>query len=303
MMTARIINDRNGRRLNMTKDIMKIDEQEINIYIEDIMKSREISTLKGSIQSLMNFYERADSMHGYIIRWRFFNAVKEQCEAYERRTHGLKYNAVIIPPELSPTAMLPVYVKTDGNHYNFADGMNRLIKRCDEFTSPIHPVITEPEIRATLSAAQRAFGMMDIIAPNHPLRILRFNYSHSEKNSECGLMGGDSRQSVVFLYHPRQNDVCDRVFIFAHELGHALHFALTGDTSILPSGFDNFNDKFFTKFETPKAKVEGFADAAAIAILGSPNSRLKSHLPTQWSKDISPMFVRYFKELCNTGRS
>jgi len=287
----------------MTEDMAKINEQEINKYIEDILKSSDIATLKRGCESLLRIYEGAESMHGFIIRSRFYDTVKERDEAYQRRTHGLKYNAVIIPPELTPTAMIPVHIKIDGNHHVFIDCMNRFLKRCDEFTDPIHPAITEAEIRATLSAAQRAFGMIDIIAPNHPLRIFRFDYSHIKKNCECGLMGGDSRQSVVFLYHPRENDIYDRVFIFAHELGHALHYALTGDTSILPSGFESFNDKLFAKFETHEAKVEGFADAAAIAILGSPNSRLKSHLQTQFSKDISPMFVRYFNVLCSAGRS
>jgi len=66
---------------------------------------------------------------------------------------------------------------------------------------------------------------------------------------------------------------------------------------VFPGGFDSFNEKLATKFDTPEAKQEGFADAAAIAILGSPNSKLKSHLPTQFSKDISTMFIRYFKKL------
>jgi Zn-dependent peptidase ImmA (M78 family) len=112
-------------------------------------------------------------------------------------------------------------------------------------------------------------------------------------------LNGESRQSLVFLYHPRQNETHDRVFIFAHELGHALHNALTGDVNIFPDGFDSFNDMLRVKFDTHEAKQEGFADAVAIAVLGSPNSRLKSHLPTQFSKDISPVFVRYLKNLCN----
>jgi hypothetical protein len=265
------------------------------------MESRDIATLKTNMETLMCLYEGAESMHGYIIRERFYSEVKKRDKPYQRRTQGLKYSAVIIPPELTPTAMIPAHIKTDGNHYAFIDSVNRVISRCDEFVAPIHPAANETEIRAVLSAAQRAFGMIDIIAPDYPLRIYRFDNSHIKTNSECGFMDGGSRQSVVFLFHPHENEIHNRIFIFAHELGHALHFALTGDVSIFPDGFDKLNKMLGVKLETPEANAESFADAVAIAILGSPNGRLKTHLPTQFCKDLSPMFVRYFMSLCRDG--
>ena len=280
----------------------KINEQEINGLVSEIVESRRIADLKKNVESLMRLYENAESMHGYIIRERFYEAVKKRDESYQRRTKGLKYNAVIIPPELAPVAMIPAYVKMDGNHYDFMESVNRFIDRCDEFIEPICPAVTDEEIRAVLSAAQRSFGMIDIIAPDFPLRISRFDNSHITTNSECGIINGGSRHSVVFLYHPRESETYDSVFICAHELGHALHFALTGDVDIAPDGFDRFNKSFSPEFATQKASQEGFADAAAIAILGSPNSRLKSHLPTDWCRMISPSFVRYFSGLCGAGR-
>lgn len=273
------------------------DDREITQLISDILDSSEITPLKTGIEELLRRIENADDMRGWFIRNRFYGAVAERGGAYQRGMYGLKYNAVVVPPELALTAMIPAFVKIAGNHCEFVDGLNRFLRRLDEFISPIYPAITDTEIQATLSAAQRAFGMIDIIAADYPLRIYRFDYSHTKHNSECAVMSGDSRQSAVYLYHPRENGVCDRVFIFAHELGHALHFALTGDMNIFPAGFDSFNEKLVIEFDTPEAKQEGFADAAAIAILGSPNSRLKSHLPTQFSKDISPVFIRYFKGL------
>jgi hypothetical protein len=288
--------------MDAVEDLTKINEQEIDRLVSDILASGDMPSLKSSTEALMRLYDSAESLHGYVIRERLYSAVIEGSAVHQIRFKGLKQNAVIIPPEHAVSAMIPVYVKMNGNHYDFTNGMKKLLNRCDEFTAPIHPAITEAEIRATLSAAQRAFGMVDIIAPECPLRIYRFGYSHIERNCECGILNGDSRQSVVFLYHPRENDVYDRIFIFAHELGHALHYSLTGDIDIIPDGYDNFNESLGVKLDNLKAKQEGFADAAAIAILGSKNSRLKSHLPTQWSKDISPMFVRYFDKLCEAGR-
>ena len=289
--------------MDTTEDLTKINEQEISRLVTNILESNDMAALKTNVQILMCVYESAESMHGYKIRSSLYKAVMESDKAYQHKTKGLKQNAVIIPPESTPAAMLPVHVKMEGNHYDFVDGMSRLLNRCDEFISPIHPAISEKDIRATLSAAQRAFGMIDIIAPNCPLRIYRFDYSHITKNSECGILNGDSRQSVIFAYHPRENETYGNVFIFAHEIGHALHHALTGDVNIPPDGFDSFNAGLGVKLDTSKTKQEGFADAAAIAILGSSNSKLKSHLPTQWSKDISPMFVRYFNKLCSAKRS
>lgn len=280
-----------------------INEQEIEMLVLSVLASRDIATLKASIEALMRLYSEAESMHGYIIRERFFSAVKKRAEAHQRKTQGLKCNAVIIPPESTPTAMIPIYLNLAGNHYDFIDGINRLISRCDELVAPVYPAVTEKEIRATLSAAQRAFKMIDIIAPDYPLRIYRFDYAHTDKNSECAILNGDDRQSVIFSFHPREKDAYDRIFIFAHELGHALHYALTGDVSIAPNGFDRLNATIGVKLDTPKVIQESFADATAIAILGSSNSRLKSHLPTQFCKDLSPMFVRYFMSLCAAGRA
>jgi len=276
------------------------DEGEICQLISDILATREVAPLKTGIELLLRHLKNVDGMRGWVIQNRFRNAITKRDGAYQSRTHGLKYNAVIILPELALTAMIPAYVPLTGNHYEFVDGLNRFMDHCDGFVSPIYPAITETEIRTTLSAAQRAFGMIDIIAPNYPLRIHRFDYSHNTANSTCGVLSSESRQSVVFLYHPRESEIYDRVFIFAHELGHALHFALTGDIKVFPEGFDSFNEKFGVKFETMQTKQEGFADAVAIAILSSLNSKLKSHLPTRFCKDISPVFVRYFEGLCNS---
>jgi len=278
------------------------DERKIDELISEILDSSELPALKANIRELRSRAEEADDMLGWVIRNSFYDAVVKRDATYQRRMQGFKHNAVIIPPELALAAMITGFVPIGGNHHDFIDGLARFIQRCDMLLDPITPAITEAEIKATISAAQRAFGMIDIIAPAYPLRVFRFNHSHITHNSECAVLGGDSRQSFMFLYHPRDCDIHDRVFIFAHELGHALHNALTGDVDIVPDGYDSFNKRLGVKIDEQKDKQEGFADAVAIAILGSPNSRLKSHLPTQFSKAISPMFVRYIKGLCDAAR-
>ena len=278
------------------------DGRKINQLISEILGPSELPTLKANIRELRSRAEGADDMLGWVIRNSFRDAVVKRDAAYQRRMQGYRHNAVIVQPEQALAAMIPGFVPMGGSHQDFIDGLARFIQRCEMLLDPITPAITEAEIKATVSAAQRAFGMIGIIAPGHPLRVFRFNHSHISHNSECAILDGDSRQSFMFLYHPRDCDIHDRVFIFAHELGHALHYALTGDVDIVPDGYDSLNKRLGVKIEEQKDKQEGFADAVAIAILGSPNSRLKSHLPTQFSKAISPMFVRYVKGLCDAAR-
>jgi hypothetical protein len=83
------------------------------------------------------------------------------------------------------------------------------------------------------------------------------------------------------------------VFIFAHEVGHALHLGLTGDVNRIPERFDAFNESLGIKGMPLHDKQESFADAAAIAILNSDG--LREHLPNQLLEQLPPYFEKYFK--------
>jgi len=85
------------------------------------------------------------------------------------------------------------------------------------------------------------------------------------------------------------------VFIFAHELGHALHFALTGDIDVLPDSYDRFNDMLKIGMGSVGEKREGFADAVAYAIIGS---GLQTHLPAEFHKEAAQIFIKYIQLLC-----
>jgi hypothetical protein len=200
--------------------------------------------------------------------------------------------------------LLPSYVPFGGAPVDVIDGMKKFVERCGEFTPPVHDAISEPEIKRVLTFSQKSFRIIDIIAPDEPLKILRFDNSHITFNSQCAIPESNT-QAVIYLYHPNNVDIHNRVFIFAHELGHALHLALTRNIDLLPDGFDEFNDTFTPKPETLEDKQEAFADAVAIAILNAKG--LGTHFPTQFSKDMSYLFARYLRGLCenalqNSGR-
>jgi hypothetical protein len=135
-----------------------------------------------------------------------------------------------------------------------------------------------------------------LIAPGKSIQILRFANSHTEHNSQCGIPNNPELTSTIFLFHPKENGIYDRVFIFAHELGHAIHLALTHDINILPDGFDEFNTKLGVKLKTLKEKQEAFADSAALEILNTKG--LRTHFPTGMSKDMSYIHANYLRKLC-----
>jgi hypothetical protein len=131
------------------------------------------------------------------------------------------------------------------------EGGMRFVKKCNEFCEPIEDAITEDEIHAVLSAAQKHFRFLDIIAPRNPLMILRFDNSHTINNSECGVSSNPVSAATILLFHPRTITPNNRVFIFAHELGHAFHLALAKNIEIVPEGFDKINEALGVEAKRP----------------------------------------------------
>ena len=144
--------------------------------------------------------------------------------------------------------------------------------------------------------AHKKYKILDIIAPIRHLKIVLLNNSHFYYNCECGFTDqGENSEAILLIYHPNQTEIYDMVFIFAHELGHALHLALTGDIKIIPDGFDDFNAKLGLSNMTFEEKQENFADAVAIAILNS--DELQEHLPAELSNVLPPYFDKYITHL------
>jgi len=189
--------------------------------------------------------------------------------------------------------MIPTYVPIMRDEDSIVGGLNKLLERCGEFSEPIEDIVSETEMDAVLEAAHEKFGILDIIALFSPLKILSFSNSHFQCNCECGIPEKHNFESVILVYHPRNVSVYDRVFIFAHEIGHALHIGLTGDADRVPDRFDAFNESLGIKDLTLQEKQETFADAVAIAILNSDG--LREHLPGQLLKQLPPYFEKYIE--------
>jgi len=254
-----------------------------------------ILELKTNIETLADYMENVDKKHK---TWfcKEFTTWLLMCSSDIGHPNNMEHNVIVVPPEKSPTLLLLSSVTITTKTKLLINGLKILAQKCEEFVEPIEPIITKAEIFATLDAAQKTFRLLNIIAPKKPLHILTFNCSHVIRNSEYGIPNEGSH-GMVLLYHPREVDVFNRVFIFAHELGHALHLALTGDIKIMPEYFDEFNDNLGASFPSLEAKQEAFADVVAHAILGSPGSGLEKYLPPVLSKDMVALFVKYVKGL------
>jgi len=270
-------------------------QSDIDKLIDSILASRSINEIMAAVAALAVSAGDMDDILVWVLCQQLVNRFVKWAKPYERPASGAAWNAVIVPPEHAPVMLLPSCVPFGGSSNDVIHGLKNFAARCDEFTPPVYDAITTAEIKRVLNAAQREFMMLDVIAPNDPLRILRFNNSHVEHNSQCGFPANPERPSTIFLYHPRENETYDRVFIFAHELGHALHFSLTRDIEIMPEGFDELNESIRIKFQTQKEKQEAFADATALALLNVKG--LGTHFPTPFSKALAPCFARYLREL------
>ncbi len=267
--------------------------------IPGIFESRSISEIKAAVTAFIAETDEVRDEYNGMFVWALCQRLEETFAAwskpYSKPVKSATWNAVIVSPEDSPIMLLPSYMPFGSSPNEVITGLKRFISYCDELTPPIHEAITLTEMKRVLTAAQKAYDIIGIIAPYEPLKILRFDNSHAVYNSQCGISSTPDKPSTVYVFHPKENDVYDRVFIFAHELGHALHYALTGNVDVVPEGFEKFNEALSVKLDTVKKTQEAFADAVALAILNVKG--LRTHFPTQFSKVMSPYFARYIKGL------
>lgn len=263
--------------------------------IHSILASRSVGEVQAAVAAFISVAEGMDGMHLWMHCQCLTAAFSEWAKPYEKPAGDSAWNAVIVPPEHAPVMLLASYVPLGGPPVEVISGLKKFTAICDEFMPPVCDAITPAEIKRVLNAAQREYRLLNVIAPAEPLQIFRFNYSHFMYNSQCGIPANHARPATIFVFHPKENTVHNRIFIFAHELGHALHFSLTHDQNVLPEGFDKFNESVGVKLTALEEKQEAFADAVAMAILHVKG--LRTHFPSQFSRDMGPCFAQYIHGL------
>ena len=259
--------------------------------ISQIEDADTLDGLKAGVTSFLRFWDANPKARNQLCAG-LMETVVLASSLYLRPRPDQGKNVVFVPPDAAPVVMIPTCVPLAGSEDAVYDGLNRLLMKIGEFAGPMEDAATEEEMNAVLDNAQRKFKALDIIAPSKPLMVVSLNNSHCRHNCECGI--GDSAASpeaVILVYHPRDVSRCDRVFIFAHEIGHALHLALTGSIKDIPVGFDEFNDALDIQWHTLQEKQEAFADVTAFALLNG--GGLNKHLPHRFSDTMLEYYDRY----------
>jgi hypothetical protein len=262
------------------------------------LESKSFQEIKKASQEFIAAAEAMWDDGNGILVWelcrRFGEAFLDKARPYSATVKKPGKNVVIIKDD-APAMTLAACVPFGRAPQDVIAGLRLFISRCDDYIPPVYDAITEDEMRKALSGAQRMYRFLDIVAPNEPLKILRFDYSHKRFNLQCEIPHGKT-QAVIYSIHPKERELYDRVFIFAHELGHALHLALTGSVKTAPDGFEEFNRDIGVELRSLQEMQEAFADSTALAIL---NARgLRSHFPSDWSKSMSYRHAQYLQGVC-----
>ena len=277
--------------------------KKISSVVSAVTETKSLEAVKTGITAFIKFSEANPSLKK-DLRDRLLEAIVKLGEPYIKPAQENNINVVFIPPDAAPVMMITTCIPKTNHIKSFYNGLKNFLIKINEFTDPLEDIATVEEMGAALNSAQTKFKYLDIVAPVKPLCIVSLNNSHKERNCECGISAdAGSREAVIFEYHPRGVSVYGRVFIFAHELGHALHLALTGDVEVIPDGFDAFNEALNIKWQTIQQKQEAFADVAAFAILNAEG--LKKYLPHRFSEPmlnccdeyIGGLTSAYFKAL------
>lgn len=209
-------------------------------------------------------------------------------------------NVIVLNYEQSPLYLLRTYIGGQKQVGKIVSGLKKFLIHCEDFVDPTGIEIAPRQIEMIIDIAQKRFNLIDILAPVNPLVIMRLNNTNKRCNSMCGVIGeGSGTRAIIMMFNPR-NEENDPVYIFAHELGHAFHLALTHEPQIMPARFDEFNELLgVTKVIPISDKVEVFADVFAMALLNCPELRVYN--PFIEFEHVIPYFDKYVQVLAVSG--
>jgi len=135
-----------------------------------------------------------------------------------------------------------------------------LIDLCSDFSVATGTNVKELEVEYLLNT-KKGKNFCKIVSEYSPLVILNILEKHIEYNS----MTLTYFNIVINSIHKLENQ--DRIYVFAHELGHILQYSETNSQDIYPSGFyDMFERSFNNKISNVKEEDlrEIFADCFSV---------------------------------------
>jgi len=210
-------------------------------------------------------------------------------------------NVIVLNFIESPLFLLRTYIGGLKHVGKIVSRLKEFLMFCKDCVDSTGIDITPQQIEMVIDIAQKRFCLIDILAPAAPLVILRLNNANKRYNSMCGIIGEGSGTRGIILMFSLRNGENDPVYIFAHELGHAFHLALTHEPQIMPAKFDELNELLgITKVIPISDKIEVFADVFAMALLNCPE--LKAHNPFVELEHLISYYDKYIQVLADSRK-
>lgn len=165
-----------------------------------------------------------------------------------------------------------------------------------EYTSPTtstYDILTKAQIDSILSLPLLS-KVIEIITKERPLSIFNFNLVNELSNSSYLRYINTIIQS---RYKHIEGYGNKNVNVFMHELGHALHFALTHDIAICPYQFEEifevaFDNRWCNVSESDRPEV--FADFFTIAASCDSEYEDSNHLIELIPREATHLIKKYF---------
>lgn len=265
--------------------------------ISRVTNSLSLKEMVENIKSFLKFVEKNKSQRIYLCRT-LSHMVVDYTLGYhlEHMINPQNKRIIILSYEQSPLYLLRSYIGGLKQIAKIILRLNEFLGYCEDFIEPTGIEITIHQINQVIDISESKFNLMNIIATVSPLIIMRFNTANRQFNSQCGVIGeGIETRAILMMFNSRTKEN-DPVYVFAHELGHAFHLALTHNTQIMPAKFDELNELLGLEKNIPIGdKIELFADMFAMVLLNCPE--LRKHDPFTEFVRFIPYFDKYIVAL------
>lgn len=251
----------------------------------------------------------------FVNKTAFMERLKE---ALEVKTGYLKYceNETGVFKRLMPD----VYIYEDMGPYlayssfkiSLCSNIMELKEQIDEIVDFFENKISEPktdrltldEITDILDLVQRKYGLISTVTYDRELEIYLFNKSHicydsfllTYKNIHTGAL---LNKWMLFSFAPCMNFfVCNKYFVFLHELGHILYNAYKNTAEKTPMLFDEMTMVLGLPFlDDENRRSELFADLFSVSAMN--NTRYLEYNPYKnvLSSKVRELLELYFSML------
>jgi hypothetical protein len=206
-----------------------------------------------------------------------------------------RYNIYSVQDSIPP--YLASYGLSLGRVKEVRQRVINLIASIDEtITKPSGICLTVAQEEKILTILTTKFPYLDIVATKKPLSILNINNSHRMFNSLCGT--DEAVSAFVIQMFNMKDESNFPEYVFLHELGHALHLAITGSVLIVPDEFIKFHNSIPGALHLEQGSTDApelFADTFAISVMRG--TELSGFDPFHFDDALNRMLELFFTRM------